>query len=166
MKNFLKRGRNSDSGKMDPFMERDTYWDEDENVYDWDSAEEDSAYIEEAAEEPEEREELEEADTGYEPVDDEVSYSEAVEHESDDGSRVRFPMRDRRDAFMLSEEERETEPDSYGFGEGTAGEAHYGPEETMEADGAYYGPEGAMEADEAHYGPEETMEADAVYFFL
>ena len=31
MKNFLKRGRNSDSGKMDPFMERDTYWDEDEN---------------------------------------------------------------------------------------------------------------------------------------
>ena len=164
MKNFLKRGRNSDSGKMDPFMERDTYWDEDENVYDWDSAEEDSAYIEEAAEEPEEREELEEADTGYEPVDDEVSYSEAVEHESDDGSRVRFPMRDRRDAFMLSEEERETEPDSYGFGEGTAGEAHYGPEETMEADGAYYGPEGAMEADEAHYGPEETMEADAVYY--
>ena len=164
MKNFLKRGRNSDSGKMDPFMERDTYWDEDENVYDWDSAEEDSAYIEEAAEEPEEREELEEADTGYEPVDDEVSYSEAVEHESDDGSRVRFPMRDRRDAFMLSEEERETEPDSYGFGEGTAGEAHYGPEETMEADGAYYGPEGAMEADEAHYGPEETMEADEVYY--
>ena len=164
MKNFLKRGRNSDSGKMDPFMERDTYWDEDENVYDWDSAEEDSAYIEEAAEEPEEREELEEADTGYEPVDDEVSYSEAVEHESDDGSRVRFPMRDRRDAFMLSEEERETEPDSYGFGEGTAGEAHYGPEETMEADGAYYGPEGAMEADEAHYGPEETMEADGMYY--
>ena len=164
MKNFLKRGRNSDSGKMDPFMERDTYWDEDENVYDWDSAEEDSAYIEEAAEEPEEREELEEADTGYEPVDDEVSYSEAVEHESDDGSRVRFPMRDRRDAFMLSEEERETEPDSYGFGEGTAGEAHYGPEETMEADGAHYGPEETMEADGMYYGSEETMEADAVYY--
>ena len=160
MKNFLKRGRNSDSGKMDPFMERDTYWDEDENVYDWDSAEEDSAYIEEAAEEPEEREELEEADTGYEPVDDEVSYSEAVEHESDDGSRVRFPMRDRRDAFMLSEEERETEPDSYGFGEGTAGEAHYGPEETMEADAVYYEPDEAMEADGVYYGPDEAVNAE------
>lgn len=160
MKNFLKRGRNSDSGKMDPFMERDTYWDEDENVYDWDSAEEDSAYIEEAAEEPEEREELEEADTGYEPVDDEVSYSEAVEHESDDGSRVRFPMRDRRDAFMLSEEERETEPDSYGFGEGTAGEAHCGPEETMEADEVYYEPDEAMEADGVYYGPDEAVNAE------
>ncbi len=166
-------------------MERDTYWDEEEKEYDWDSAEEDSYYIEgEEGGSEEESFSEEDADVGYDPVDDEESYSGIVSAVADSGQDTSF--QDNMGVFSVPEEEDdlEIELDSYEFGEDIeeaaehhdpeeaeyyimegAGEAEScGSDETAEGESGYCGPDETAEGESGYYGPDETAEAEEGYY--
>ena len=74
MKNLFRRGSRAGAPrKTDAFMERETYWDEEDQAYDWDSAE--AEEYEAAGMTADSREFREDGtDTGYEPV--ETDFSE------------------------------------------------------------------------------------------
>ena len=54
MKKLFRRTGRSDASMRDSFLERDTYWDEEEDqTYDWDSAEEEEEPVDETGDEEE-----------------------------------------------------------------------------------------------------------------